>query len=46
MRCKQELCPNWSGDGNVCPCAVLDLTPPEDEYDESAWMTMSAEPEE
>ena len=26
--CVQELCPNWSGDGRVCPCAVLDLTPP------------------
>jgi hypothetical protein len=22
--CKQEMCPNWSGDGNVCPCAILD----------------------
>lgn len=20
-----ELCPNWSGDGRVCPCAVFDL---------------------
>jgi hypothetical protein len=23
MRCAQELCPNWSGDGDVCPCAVF-----------------------
>lgn len=27
QRCKQELCPNWSGDGNVCPCALFDLDP-------------------
>lgn len=27
MRCRAELCENWSGDGNVCPCAVFDLTP-------------------
>lgn len=25
--CDQELCPNWSGDGNVCPCAIFDLKP-------------------
>lgn len=25
MRCEQELCPNWSGDGDVCPCAVLGI---------------------
>lgn len=25
MRCKQELCANWGGDGNVCPCALFDL---------------------
>ncbi len=25
MDCKQELCIYWSGDGNVCPCALLDL---------------------
>jgi hypothetical protein len=24
-RCGMELCPNWSGDGNVCPCAVFGL---------------------
>lgn len=23
--CKQELCPNWSGDGRVCPCVLFDL---------------------
>lgn len=35
-RCEMELCPNWSGDGLVCPCAVFglerpvfDLDPPE-----------------
>lgn len=27
--CRQELCENWSGDGNVCPCALFDLEPPE-----------------
>lgn len=27
QRCKQELCPNWSGDGRVCPCALFDLDP-------------------
>jgi hypothetical protein len=26
--CEGELCPNWSGDGRVCPCAVFDLEPP------------------
>lgn len=25
MRCKQELCQHWSGDGNVCPCALFNL---------------------
>lgn len=25
MRCAQELCQNWSGDGDVCPCAIFDL---------------------
>ncbi|MEV6413866.1 hypothetical protein [Kribbella sp. NPDC051718] len=24
-RCRQEECPNWSGDGRVCPCALFDL---------------------
>lgn len=24
-RCEMELCPHWSGDGNVCPCAVFGL---------------------
>lgn len=33
MACGQELCPNWSGDGRVCPCAVLDL-PDWDDSDE------------
>lgn len=28
MRCAEELCPNWSGDGNVCPCALFGLEPP------------------
>lgn len=28
-RCEQEMCPNWSGDGNVCPCAVFDLERPD-----------------
>lgn len=28
-RCKQELCPNWTGDGRVCMCALLDIEPPE-----------------
>lgn len=27
-RCEAELCPNWSGDGDVCPCAVFDLPRP------------------
>jgi hypothetical protein len=26
--CEMELCPNWSGDGDVCPCAVFDLERP------------------
>lgn len=33
-RCEQELCPNWSGDGRACPCALLDLPRP-DPNDES-----------
>ena len=28
MRCDQELCEYWSGDGNVCPCAVLGIEQP------------------
>lgn len=27
-RCEAELCPNWSGDGDVCPCAVFGLERP------------------
>lgn len=27
-RCDQELCENWSGDGNVCPCAILGMSRP------------------
>ena len=27
--CQAELCPNWSGDGRVCPCEVFDLDPPD-----------------
>lgn len=30
-RCEMELCPNWSGDGDVCPCAVFGYDPPEPE---------------
>ena len=26
--CEQEMCPRWSGDGNVCPCAVFGIEPP------------------
>jgi hypothetical protein len=26
--CPQEMCPNWSGDGAVCPCAALGIDPP------------------
>lgn len=26
--CAQELCPNWGGDGRVCPCALFDLDQP------------------
>lgn len=26
--CEEELCPNWSGDGNVCPCDLFDLEKP------------------
>ena len=29
-RCAQELCPNWGGDGRVCPCVALDIEPPND----------------
>ncbi len=25
--CDQELCPNWTGDGRVCGCALLGLEP-------------------
>lgn len=27
--CGQEMCPNWGGDGRVCPCALFDLEPDE-----------------
>lgn len=27
MKCRAELCTNWSGDGDVCPCAVFGLEP-------------------
>lgn len=26
--CDQEMCPNWSGDGAVCPCAVFGIERP------------------
>lgn len=26
--CAQEQCPNWGGDGRVCPCALFDIDPP------------------
>jgi len=26
--CDQEMCPNWSGDGDVCPCSLFDLDRP------------------
>ena len=25
--CEMELCPHWTGDGRVCPCAMFDLDP-------------------
>lgn len=25
--CYQELCPNWSGDGRVCPCVAMGIEP-------------------
>lgn len=27
--CAMELCPNWAGDGDGCPCAVLGLPKPD-----------------
>ena len=33
--CEQELCPNWSGYGNVCPCAVFELERPDTDDDVS-----------
>lgn len=27
--CGQEMCPNWGGDGRVCPCALFDIEPEE-----------------
>lgn len=27
-RCEQELCENWTGDGNVCACDLFDLPKP------------------
>jgi hypothetical protein len=26
-RCRMELCTHWSGDGDVCPCAVFGMQP-------------------
>lgn len=47
--CEMELCPNWSGDGWSCPCAVLgldrpvfDLDPPEPERCEADYSGASA----
>lgn len=31
--CDGELCPNWSGDGWTCPCAVFGLERPEFDLD-------------
>jgi len=28
MDCGQEMCPNWSGDGNVCPCTLFGIERP------------------
>jgi hypothetical protein len=28
MRCEQELCENWTGDGDVCACAVFGIEKP------------------
>lgn len=25
--CRMELCTHWSGDGDVCPCAVFGMRP-------------------
>lgn len=25
--CKQELCENWGGDGNVCNCSLFGIEP-------------------
>jgi hypothetical protein len=48
--CKQEMCPNWSGDGRVCPCAMFDLDPPSAEetawWDEEGRRTVDAEHDE
>ena len=27
--CAQELCGNWSGEGDVCPCAVFGIDFPD-----------------
>lgn len=32
--CGQEMCPNWSGDGNVCPCAVFGIEHDQAEQDD------------
>jgi hypothetical protein len=34
MRCEQEMCPFWGGDG--CVCAVLDIDPDEREQAQQA----------
>lgn len=41
--CDQEMCPRWSGDGNVCPGAVLGIErPPVGEDDLGhEWMATS-----
>lgn len=36
--CDQEGCPNWSGEGNVCPCAVFDLKADEDDTPNRFWL--------
>lgn len=41
--CDQEMCPNWSGDGNVCPCAVFGLERPSPGFDDLPGMWESSD---
>jgi hypothetical protein len=40
-----ELCTHWSGDGDVCPCAVFGMEPNTPDWvDEQPWCPFGCDP--